>query len=67
MTFEDLFLVAIAIGLGFNFAKEYTKFFFDWLEIPWQERKSWRYIFEGIFLFLFLVYLAMGFSSRQLF
>lgn len=67
MTFENLFLAGLAVGLGFSFSKMFCDLWSDWISTFWQDWKKLRYIFTGIFIFLFFVYLQIALSSRQLF
>ena len=67
MNCMDLFIAAVAVGLGFEAAKEFFRLLFCWTDSFWEDWRKPSYIFEGILLFLLLLYFTHLVSSTQLF
>ena len=67
MNCMDLFIAAVAVGLGFEFAKEFSRLLFHWTDSFWEDWRKPSYIFGGILLFLSLLYFTHLVSSTQLF
>lgn len=67
MSCTNLFVAAVAVGLGFEATKEFFRLLFRWADRFWKDWKKPRYIGVGVILFLFLLYLVYLVSSTQLF
>lgn len=67
MTFENMFLAGLAVGLGLSFSKFFYTVWSDWTDNFWKEWRKPAFIFVGILLFCFFVYLTICLSSRTLF
>ena len=59
MNCMDLFVAAVAIGLGFETGKGFFSLFFSWSGSFWENWKRPSYILEGVVLFLAYFYLVL--------
>ena len=67
MVCMDLFVAALAVGLGFGFAQFAMKLFIEFIMSPLPELRKPRSIALGAVLLLLFVYLSLLFTTWQLF
>ena len=62
MSFEDLFLAGLALGLGFFFAKFAVHIFSELTDSFWEDWKKPWYIISALVLLAFFLYCSFLFS-----
>lgn len=67
MVCMDLFVAALAVGLGFGFAQYAMKFLTEFIEAPLSELKKPRSVALGAVLLLLLIYLGNLLMTWELF